>query len=452
MTKLIKFIKSLNAKGFATPAEKAELRTLFKELEGSDAEGAEAVKTDVEAAESLPESNPAGDAPASDDGTADEEAAKNAIKGFINEGIKAGIGKVKDEVNDAIAKFIKEQKELIAAQAGPYANGVMTEKRKKINSNLRELAKAVIAGDLAKVKEMTSGEAGEDIVDRELSAEIRHLMSEYGVARREMFTTALSKNSYDANALATDVAISWVTEGNPIPTVFVELNQEELKLKKLAAIATMTRELLEDQEIDLFSFIGARVAEGFAEAEDRAFFCGEGSGDTANGGYTGLLNHASIEEVGGGMTPEGIYGLQDALPIGAHANAKYYGHRSRLSEIRLLKDGDGRYLYQNPLNESGPATLAGKPFVPVEVMPSAQDAQEGDPILLFGDLKKACILGYKNGIAVERFTSGIVKNAANNADVNLITTDRQAMRWVSRVGYMLILPAAVKKLVEEVGS
>jgi len=201
---------------------------------------------------------------------------------------------LKKELSEGVEAFKAEQKELALKNVGTGEKSVK-EARSKMNSYLRNLSKSVLAGDVASLKELTTGGAGADIVDSELSAEIRHLMTEFGVARREFFTTQLSKNAYDANALTTDVAISWVDEAGVIPTVSVTLTQTELKLKKLAAIAVMSRELLEDEEIDLIAFIAGRVAEGFAKAEDQAFFNGGGTG--ADGSFTGLLQNTDIEEI-----------------------------------------------------------------------------------------------------------------------------------------------------------
>lgn len=431
------------AKGFATADEKAELMKLFKEL---SAEEQEAEKGDKDSADALPETDPKAGA--------DEEEAVKAIKGFVKSSLDLELGKAKAQIEKDLADWKAKQEQLIAAKAGAYSPDVAA-KRAKTNTYLREISKAVLSNDLLKIKELTTGDAGSYIVDHELSAEIRHLMTEYGVARREFFTTALSKHEYDANSLVTDVVVGWVSEGSVIGTVGVTLTQSALKLKKLAAIATMTRELLEDSEIDLFSFIAERVAEGFAKAEDQAFFTGEGTGDTANGEFDGLLHDTDIVDVeeydsAAGITPENIYACVDALPQGAHANAKWYFNRTWNSKIRLVKDGDGRYLNQDPLQASETGTLAGYPKVYVEAMPDS--THDDAPFILFGDLRKACILGYKGGIAVDRFNAGLVKNTAGNADVNLITTDREAVRWVSRVGAVIVLPSAVVRLSPVSGS
>jgi HK97 family phage major capsid protein len=376
------------------------------------------------------------------------------VKSELKADLKEAVSGMKSEIE----AYLKSQKEAMATKSGSFADEVQV-KHAKINSYLKDFSRALIDGNDVKAKEMTTDKTGSPfagyVVDSELSAEIRHLVTEYGVARREFFSTALSKNSYEANALATDVTVAWVSETGVIGSTQVVLAQEELKLKKLGAIVSLTRELIDDQEVDLFSFIATRVAEGFAKAEDKAFFVGEGNGDTANGEYTGICNNASIPDVTldatkdavSDITVEDIYEMIDTLPEGAQAGAKFYMNRTVRSAIRLLKDGDGRYIYQDPINNSGLATLAGKPVVTVEVMPTSTTAEAGDTVLVYGDLKKTTILGYKSGIVADRFNAGVIRNVAGNGDTNLITTDREAIRWISRVGFITILPTASVRLV-----
>lgn len=374
--------------------------------------------------------------------TEEEKDVVKTIKEYVKAEVDLNIAKAKSEIDKDVEAWKEEQKALFEKKAGVHAEGVQ-EKRAKINTYIRDLSQAVLSGDHGKVKELTTGDAGADVVDSELSAEIRHLQTEYGVARREFFTTQLSKNSYEANALVTDVSVGWVDEGAVISTVSVDLSQTELKLKKLAAIAAMSRELLQDQEVDLFSFIAGRVAEGFAKAEDEAFFKGDGT--STYGGFTGLLQNTDVEEVSGSISVANIYSMIDTLPQGAHANAKFYANRTQLSVIRQLKDDSGQYIYQNPLAVGSTPTLAGYPLVLVEAMPKASDSD--NEIMLFGDLRRASILGYRAGIAVDRSNSAVVRNQDNDGDVNTFTTDREAIRWVTRVGAITILPSAVVKLV-----
>lgn len=423
---------------------KAQLEAMLKEADEVESTEAEEVAEEVVEEESVEE--------VADDSEAVEKMVKGTFQKVakdLDSKVSVKLDKALGEMKSEIEAYLKEQKEAIETKSGAYADEVQA-KTAKFNTYLKSFVGAIMSGDDAKAKEMSTDKTGTPfagyVVDSELSAEIRHLVTQYGVARREFFSTALSKNAYEANALATDVTVAWVSEAGAIASTQVVLNQEELKLKKLGAIVSLTRELIEDQEVDLFNFIATRVAEGFAKAEDTAFFAGEGVGDTANGEYTGLLYNTDIQDVTFAdvdtITAEEIYSMIDTLPQGAHAGAKFYMNRTILSKIRLIKDGDGRYIYNNPLNESGSAVLAGYPVVLVEAMPKESEMENGDPFILFGDLKKTAILGYRNGIVADRFNAGVIRNVAGNADINLITTDREAIRWISRVGYITILPSA----------
>jgi len=437
MLKLIKLLKELKGKGFATKEEKALVATEFAKLKSEDQE---AVEAEVDEVSALPEETAGGD---EGDDNVDEA---------IEKGIKSLFSREASKIKNEIKTYLDEQRELAQKGAGVYNQDVKA-KRATLNTYVKELGKSLLVGDFAKVKEMTTDASGSPYagytVDSELSAEIRHLITQYGVAAREMETIQLSKNSYKANNLTTDVTTYWVDEAGSILSTQAVLGQEVLELKKLAVIVSMTAELLEDTEIDFVNFLASRVAEGFAKMEDLAFFMGDGT--STYGSFTGLLNATDVNETVltgttfASLTADDLLDMVDDTPSGALANAKYYYNRTIKSIIRKLKDENNNYIYQAP-SITGPATVWGYPEVLVEVMPKATDTAADTSFVLFGDLRKACIYGYKGATKVARFDAGTIRNVANNADINLITTDREAIRWTRRVGYIRILPTAVTKL------
>lgn len=441
MKKVLSKIKGLLAKEFATPEEKEELADEVSKLKPED----QAVIADeVAEVNDLPEVAPKG----GEEG--EDEAVEKGIKALFEKHAT----RVENSVKAEVKAYIEEQHALNEKKAGVY-NPEIKGKRKELSNLMRDITKALLSGDDTKMKEMTTDSTGSPYagytVDSELSAEIRHLITEYGVARREMTTIPLTRNEYKANDLATDVTVYWVDEGAVIGSTEAVLGQEPLTLKKLGAIITLTSELLEDTEIDFISFLASRVAEGMAKAEDLAFFAGDGT--STYGGFTGLLNATDVNEVVltgatfASMDADDLLDMIDKTPSGALANAKFFYHRTVKSIIRKLKaSGSGEYIYQAP-SVSGPATVWGYPEVLVEAMPKSTDTAADTSFVLFGDLRKACILGYKsNGLVASRFNAGVVKNVAGNADINLITTDREAIRWTERTGYIRIIPTAVTKL------
>ena len=439
MKYLLKKIKSLVAKGFATKSEKEAIK---KELEALDETEQEVLEDKVAEVDALPEEEEAGD------------EVEKMLKSLIKNSTATTKSEILSELKSEIKEWMDGQKELMEKKAGIYAKEVKDE-RKMANAKFKATCLALVSKDESKMKEMSTDATGTPYagytVDSELSAEIRHLITQYGVARREMSTIQLTKNEYKANSLVTEPTLFWVDEGAVIGSTKVVLGQESLKLKKLGAIVALTSELIDDAEVDLFAFVAGRLAEGFAKAEDLAFFTGAGDNDTTNGKFTGLLNNEDINEYVmdassiESITVEDLNSVVDKTPSGALSGAKWYLHRSMKSILRTLQDGEGRYIYQ-PLSPSGFENILGYPVVEVEVFPTRTDDDEETPFMLFGDLKKACIFGYKGGIEADMFEAGSIKNVAGNADINLITTDRKAIRWIERVGYITILPGAVTRL------
>lgn len=389
--------------------------------------------------------------------TTEEVVENNEVEKMLKTLMSSSKSEIKTELKDELTALLKEHKEAMEKKVGLYAPECKSEvdKRKAINLVFKATCDALVSKDETKLKEMSTDSSGTPYagytVDSELSAEIRHLITEYGVARREMTTIQLSKGDYKANTLVTNPTLYWVDEGAAIKSTQVVLGQETLELKKLGAIVALTRELIEDGEVDLFTFVAGRLAEGFAQAEDSAFFTGAGSDDTSNGGFTGILNNtnanlytmatSSIEN----LDAEDLIGMVDATPSSVLGNSKFYLHRTLMSIIRTLRSTDGIYLYQAP-SLSGPETVWGYPVIYSEVFPAKSDDDEDTAFILFGDLKKACLFGYKGGIIADTFDGGTIRNVADDADINLITTDRKAIRWIERVGYTTVLPKAVTRL------
>ena len=85
-------------------------------------------------------------------------------------------------------------------------------------------------------------------------------------------------------------------------------------------------------------------------------------------------------------------------------------------------------------------------------MPTSSETAANTAFVLFGDMKKAAIFGYKGAIRAEMFNAGVVRNVANDGDINLITSDRQAVRFIERVGYVTVLENAMTKLVTAAAS
>lgn len=445
-------IAKLLKKGFASTSEKASVRIAYKEL--GDDEKVE-VAEDVEKVDKLPEDEKS------------EEEKVDEIKNEIREAIDEKTEEVEKRLNKNFATLLseklKEQEEMLTKKLGKYSNETQEKVavRKALNEKVKTFVKALQSNDAVALKDMSSTLAdGGYTIDRDFYAEIQHLMTEYGVFKREAYFLTTSKGSIVMNTLLTDVSVNWTDEVGVKKSTGVTVNDETLTLKKITAIVPITDELLEDTEIDLVGFLSERIAEKISEKEDLAFFMGDGT--ATYGSFTGILNNANVNTVTmdtdiafSAISVEDLMDMQDATPQGALRNGKYYMHRTILTYVRKLREeaGKGMFIYQAP-SLNAPATVCGYPVVLVEAMPSKTTAVQIDkPFVLFGDLRKACWVATKpNGITMKMFDSGSVRNTADNADLNLLTQDMQALRVVERIGYVAAIPTAVTVLTTDSSS
>lgn len=443
MNEFLKLYFQLMAKGFATAEEKASLKELAEEHEGDEAK--------VEEVESLPDAEEA-----SEEELADEVAKSISEKVLkaLESAMEKNNAEVVEKTIESTAKALQKQNADRAKKAGIF-NGDVKEARKEANQKFAEMLKRSGQSMVVKSGEYLDGGTNADggfTIDETLFAEINLLLTDFGVARREMRVIPLRGRKANLNALATDVSVAWTTEGGSKPLTKFTINQVSAELKKLTAIVPWSDELAEDTEIDVVSFLAGRFSEKIAEKEDQAFFNGDGT--ATYGGITGLLSSAGTTVTMTGtsfetMDADDLIDMVDALPQGAHANAKFYLHRTNMSTIRRLKDNEGQYIYQRP-SEAGPATIWGYPVVLVEAMPAKADSAEDTAFVLFGDLRKAYTIVTKaNGteFLISREGTLYYEDEMEQQQVlSLYQQDLSALRVKERVGGVTVLPTAVVRL------
>lgn len=362
-------------------------------------------------------------------------------------GLRADIEKSLDAKLDkfsAAAEARNKAADLAEKRAGIY-NPEIQSKRKPRNDQFRKFVGALKAGDhdvLQKELSSLSDGAGGYFLESEMEAEIVVLAATYGNARREFFVTPIDGKSIKINRLVTDVEVYWTGQAEAKTTTNATFGQLEIVAKKLAAIVIVTDELLEDVSFDLLGFLQERIARAMARKEDEAGAKGDGSADF--GGFTGFLNAVGVARVyvasANDVTVDDLIDLQDAVPADALSGAKYHMHRSMLSRVRKLKDGAGAYLYA-PATSGTPSSISGYPVV-------LWEAFAGDAVNLvaFGNLRFACWLVNKGGIAAAVSNEATVRNAADDGDVQLFKHDMTALRMVERVGLGVVNPTFISVL------
>jgi HK97 family phage major capsid protein len=212
---------------------------------------------------------------------------------------------------------------------------------------------------------------------------------------------------------------------------------------ELYANPAITQQLLDDAEVDMEAWLAGEVDLEFAQQEGVAFISGDGVNKptgiltyvtgaanatahpfgsiklTASGNASGLQAGAA----GSDTVMNLVYGLPTEL---AQA-ASFIANRNTIKAIRLLKDGQGNYLWQPSYQAGQPATVAGYAIREYAAMP---DIAANAVPLLFGDLKRAYGIFDRLGVRIIR------DEVTNKPFVHFYT--------VKRVGGGLLNPEFVK--------
>lgn len=183
-----------------------------------------------------------------------------------------------------------------------------------------------------------------------------------------------------------NLTASWVGETETRPAAQSTYGMTELDVREIACYVDVSNQLLEDSAIDIEAELAYDFAEEFGRAEGAAFVGGNGVKQPL-----GLLNTPGIDATtktgnsSGFATSnpmDAIFSLIYSLPTAYAARATFGMTRATMGIVRAFKDGQGRYLWQEPVAEGQPPTLSGRPVVE---MPDMPEVAAGKTPVVFGD-------------------------------------------------------------------
>lgn len=179
---------------------------------------------------------------------------------------------------------------------------------------------------------------------------------------------------------------------------------------EIYANPAITQTALDDVAIDLEQWLSDEVDGEFALQENVAFLSGSGvnkpfgiltyvtgAANAAKHPFGAILLTAAASATV--VTSDELMGLVYSLPSERNGQAKFYMNRTTLGEIRVLKDGNGNYLWQPTYTAGEPSTLAGYQAVETPGMPNTAT---GLVPILFGDMAATYLVVDRVGIRVLR--------------------------------------------------
>lgn len=229
-------------------------------------------------------------------------------------------------------------------------------------------------------------------------SEIRPVVGARPTSRDSVFLPALAKPK-----------VAWGVTGLALTAQELEAGGHTIQIFDLKALTLIHNNTLEDAEADVWGELSSAFSDAIAEAEDDAFAIG--SGDRSP---QGIIVNASVQAnftlsgVSGGLVDATHNGI-DVLITALYKLKKTYRRNATFAfnstvegTIRTLKDDNGQYLWQPPVQAGDPPTLLGKPVINPEGLPDA-DTNGLLPITV-GDFRRGYRIRDRKGVTVQRLT------------------------------------------------
>jgi len=326
--------------------------------------------------------------------------------------------------------------------------------RPKIDTDGNDVSPEMIERQDAFVKYLRSGRPGDggaNWTPEEIRALAGTADNDGGVFIPPTFESGIIMNAYDAAELRplcnvgstgrdtvifgslSKPTVSWGRKAIAVTAADLESGGKRMEVFFLTALTTISIDTLEDAEANIVSEMTGGFGMAIAEAEDDAIAVGAG-----NNSPSGIASDATVQV---NYSASGVSdALSDASNNGTDAliaatykikktyrrNASFAMNSSTESAVRLLKNGEGDYLWQQSLQIGTPPTFDGFRIVNPEGL---ADIGAGTFPIIFGDFNQYKIRD-RSGMSVQR----LVEKYAEYAQIGFLIRRRLAG--------MLVLPEA----------
>jgi hypothetical protein len=387
---LLKALKALLAKGFATAAEKAAIQAMVKEATEEDKE---AVKEEIAGVEALPEEDPKA--------TEEQDEAVKSVLKSIDEKVEAKVSEAKAKMEAELKEFMKTKsvavkqnsiESLLSDEAIlSYAKTVKSEKG-SVQVELKDFdfrAKASVAGDISIADDYTGTRALSEL--------------EAGVSRdpqRQPFIEQLVSVGTISSPI--DVWIETTNEaGDPLPKAeLAALPQKEwdfaertAAVRKIGVYAKYSAEMAEDLP-NLVSEIRNFLIADLRRVVDTQILTGSGSGENLVGILQNATAYSAGSFAGTVLDANNFDVIETAVTqvIVNLFNPNYVVvHPIDQAKMNLAKGNDGHYVLPPFISQSG-QVVSG-----VRVISNTGITADN---FLVGDFSRSSVK-YRRGLTVE---------------------------------------------------
>ena len=320
---------------------------------------------------------------------------------------------------DAFVKYVRlgerylSLDEMNVIKAGPARNMLLQPDVLKA-----EIAAGRSVAEIKATLEEGSNTLGGFLVPEDYRAEIiKRLMGQVVVRGRARVVTTTRdavewpKLEGGNSQYTSAVRVTWVDE-TPANANVAQTNPTwgltRIPIHTVMARTDLSRNLLEDSAFNLLDVMADLFAEAMAIDEDTQFLTGQGAGtpygvlgDRSSGTNETPVTGVTVSNSGDAsqVTADGLINLVYSIDSQYRNGAIFVMARNSQRDVRKLKDGEARYLWQPGLIAGQPASLLGYSVFESQSMPAI--AANNHPIM-FGDFRLGYVIADRVGMSVER--------------------------------------------------
>ena len=267
------------------------------------------------------------------------------------------------------------------------------------------------------------------ILDSKLSNLVKHA----GCARQNCRVVVMPSDDHQIAKVTDAVQVNYVSEGQAVPESDMTLDRVTLNSVKLATIVKYSSEISEDNSVNLVDELLASIAGEIAAVEDKNLFVGGGVGSINENGIAGDASVAAVPVASvAALSLENLSTAMAGVNWVRGFEPKWYVNPSLLPVIIDLANAAGNNILS--WGDNG-ARLYGYPVELCSEIDGVSASTSGDLLAVFGDLRKAAVLGYTRDIRSQTLR----QLYANNGQLALKVTSRSAIE--------VIEPSVITKVV-----
>lgn len=295
------------------------------------------------------------------------------------------------------------------------------EKRNWLNAITRQVAFGHYPGfklpeHLAKALTGVDSGLGQAVIPTQYIAEIFAVLADYGDYNTLRVDSGLSARTASYPIMSARPTAVWIgagtggsVEGTAITAGSFSGTSVNLAIQTAAAYLIASREQLMDSTVDMSSFILREIAESVANLLDNMAFTADGGADQVDAGYYGIFETATVHtgciaEAAACNISVATLDLDDFVKCLTTVTAqvlkraaRWWMHNQILAKVCLVKDSNGRPIFQNALEapSSTVGSILGYPVNPVIAGPTTDSTSS--KLAVFGD-PQAYVVGIRQDL------------------------------------------------------